>query len=90
MHVVVNREKLLARVRRITGQLGAVERQLAGEAGCSETLQLVASVRGAVGSLMEELIEQHMRDHVARPGLTDAEREAAAEEMLALIRRYGK
>ncbi len=90
MHVVVNRDKLLARVRRIAGQLGAVERQLMGEAGCSETLQLVASVRGAVGSLMEELIEQHMRDHVARPGLTDAERDAAAEEMLALIRRYGK
>jgi len=90
MHVVVNREKLLARVRRITGQLAAVERQLTGDADCSETLQLVASVRGAVGSLMEELIEQHMRDHVARPGLTDAEREAAAEEMLTLIRRYGK
>ena len=90
MHVVIDREKLLARVRRIAGQVSAVERQLLGEAGCSETLQLVASVRGAVGSLMEELIEQHMRDHVARPGLTDAEREAAAEEMLALIRRYGK
>jgi len=90
MHVVENREKLLARVRRIAGQVGAIERQLSGDAGCSETLQLVASVRGAVGSLMEELIEQHMRDHVARPGLTDDEREAAAEEMLALIRRYGK
>ncbi|HEX7877496.1 MAG TPA: metal/formaldehyde-sensitive transcriptional repressor [Sphingobium sp.] len=90
MHVVIDREKLLARVRRIAGQVGAVERQLLGDAGCSETLQLVASVRGAVGSLMEELIEQHMRDHVARPGLTDKEREAAAEEMLALIRRYGK
>ena len=90
MHVVENRDKLLARVRRIAGQVGAIERQLSGDAGCSETLQLVASVRGAVGSLMEELIEQHMRDHVARPGLTDEERQAAAEEMLELIRRYGK
>ena len=90
MHIVVDRDKLLARVRRIAGQIGAVERQLSGEADCSETLQLVASVRGAVGSLMEELIEQHMRDHVARSGLTDAQRQAAAEEMLALIRRYGK
>jgi DNA-binding FrmR family transcriptional regulator len=90
MHIVENRQKLLDRIRRIAGQVGAVERQLAGDAGCSETLQLVASVRGAVGSLMEELIEQHMRDHVARPGLTDAERQAASEEMLALIRRYGK
>jgi DNA-binding FrmR family transcriptional regulator len=90
MHIVADREKLLARVRRIAGQIGAVERRLVGDAGCSETLQLVASVRGAVGSLMEELIEEHMRKHVARPGLTDAQREAAAEEMLALIRRYGK
>ncbi|HKY82133.1 MAG TPA: metal/formaldehyde-sensitive transcriptional repressor [Sphingobium sp.] len=90
MHIVVDRDKLLARVRRIAGQVGAVERQLLGEADCSETLQLVASVRGAIGSLMEELIEQHMRDHVARPGLTDEERQDAAEEMLALIRRYGK
>lgn len=90
MHLVEDRDKLLARVRRIAGQVSAVERQLAGDAGCSETLQLVASVRGAVGSLMEELIEQHMHAHVARPGLSDGERAAAAEEMLALIRRYGK
>ncbi|EZP68563.1 Transcriptional regulator [Sphingomonas paucimobilis] len=90
MHVVVDKNRLLARVRRIAGQVGAIERQLLGEADCSETLQLVASVRGAVGSLMEELIEQHMRDHVARAGLTDEQRQAAAEEMLALIRRYGK
>ncbi|HWV12590.1 MAG TPA: metal/formaldehyde-sensitive transcriptional repressor [Sphingobium sp.] len=90
MHIIENRDKLLARVRRIAGQVGAIERQLGGDADCSETLQLVASVRGAVGSLMEELIEQHMRDHVARPGLTDEERQAASEEMLALIRRYGK
>lgn len=90
MHIVADRDKLLARVRRIAGQIAAVDRQLSGDAGCSETLQLVASVRGAVGSLMEELIEQHMREHVALPGLTDQQREAAAEEMLALIRRYGK
>jgi len=90
MHIVADRDKLLARVRRIAGQIGAVERQLSGDAGCSETLQLVASVRGAVGSLMEELIEQHMLEHVARPGISDEARRAAAEEMLALIRRYGK
>ena len=47
MHIIADRDKLLARVRRIAGQVNAVERQLAGDAGCSETLQLVASVRGA-------------------------------------------
>jgi DNA-binding FrmR family transcriptional regulator len=90
MHIIADQDKLLARVRRIAGQIAAVDRQLSGDAGCSETLQLVASVRGAVGSLMDELIEQHMREHVARPGLSDEARSAATEEMLALIRRYGK
>lgn len=90
MHIIEDKDKLLARVRRIAGQVAAVERQLDGDADCSQTLQLVASVRGAVGSLMEELIEQHMRAHVARPGLSDEARAAASEEMLTIIRRYGK
>lgn len=89
-HVVSDRQKLLDRTRRIAGQVAAIERQLQGDADCSETLQLVASVRGAVGGLMDELIEGHMREHVARPGLSDAERQHAGEELLALIRRYGK
>jgi DNA-binding FrmR family transcriptional regulator len=89
-HLVSDRRKLLDRVHRIAGQVAAVERQLQGDADCSTTLQLVASVRGAVGGLMEELIESHVREHVARPGLTDPERSAASEELLALIRRYGK
>lgn len=89
-HVVADRQKLLDRVRRIAGQVAAVERQLQGDADCSATLQLVASVRGAVGGLMDELIETHLREHVARPGLTDSERLEASDELLALIRRYGK
>lgn len=88
MHIVEDRDKLLARTRRIGGQIAAVERQLVGEADCSQTLQLVASVRGALDGLMNELMEQHMRAHVVRPGLSDEARAAAAEEMLALIRRY--
>ncbi|RVT43510.1 metal/formaldehyde-sensitive transcriptional repressor [Sphingobium algorifonticola] len=89
-HHVADRDKLLARVRRIAGQVAAIERQLHEEADCATTLQLVASVRGAIGGLMEELIESHVREHMARPGLTDAARAAAAEELLAIIRRYGK
>lgn len=89
-HHVVDRDKLLARVRRIAGQVAAVERQLLEDADCSATLQLVASVRGAVGGLMEELIESHVREHVAQPGLSDSARAEASEELIALIRRYGK
>jgi DNA-binding FrmR family transcriptional regulator len=89
-HVIEDRPRLLGRVRRIAGQIAAVERRLEEDADCSATLQLVASIRGAIGGLMEELIESHVREHVARPGLSDGERAAASEELLALIRRYGK
>jgi DNA-binding FrmR family transcriptional regulator len=89
-HLLENNTDLLARVRRIAGQVGAVERALQKGAGCSEVLHLVAAVRGAANGLMDEIIAQHLEDHVARPGLDDAERAAGAEELLAVIRRYAK
>lgn len=88
-HVSENAE-LLARVRRIAGQIGAVERALTKSADCAEVLHLVAAVRGAVNGLMGEIIAEHLDEHVARPGLSDAERAAGAEELRAVIRRYGK
>ena len=81
---------LIARARRISGQMGAVERALEGDASCSETLHLVAAVRGALNGLLDEIIARHLQAHVARAGLTDAERLAGSEELLAVIRRYSK
>jgi len=89
-HLQTNRDQLLARIRRIAGQVTAIEKAIAGDADCGTVLHQVAGVRGAVAGLMEELIEDHLREHVARPGLTDAERAAGAEELIAAIRRYAK
>jgi len=89
-HLTANKDSLLARVRRIAGQVAAIEKAIASEEGCSVVLHQVAGVRGAVLGLMDELIEDHLREHVARPGLDDAERAQAAGELAALIRRYGK
>ena len=89
-HTKANKDQLLARVRRIAGQIGAVERAIAEEASCAVVLHQVAGVRGAVAGLMDELIEGHVREHLARPGLTDAERLEAAEELIAAVRRYAK
>ena len=63
-HTIKHKSKLLARVKRIKGQLDAVERALEAELGCTDVLMLVASVRGAVGGLTTELIEDHIRHHV--------------------------
>jgi len=89
-HLLSNKDRLLARVRRIAGQVAAIEKAIDSEAGCSAILHQVAGVRGAVNGLMDELIEDHVREHVAKPDLTHEARAAGAEELIAAVRRYAK
>lgn len=90
MHTTRDKSKLLARVRRIRGQVEAIERALESETGCSDILQLVAAVRGATNGLMGELIEGHVKEHVANPTVSDDEREVAVDELIAVVRAYLK
>ena len=89
-HLKANKEQLIARVRRISGQMSAIERALETDASCSAVLHQVAAARGAINGLMDEIVEDHVREHVARPDLQDGERAAGAEELIAVIRRYAK
>lgn len=90
-HTVREKTKLLARVRRIRGQIEALERALDGEKGCAEVLQQIAAVRGAINGLMAEVIEDHIHMHVANPAIaTDAERTKGAEELIDVVRAYLK
>lgn len=89
-HLIEKKADLLARVKRIAGQVAAVERGLERDAVCAEVLHLVAAVRGAVNGLLDEIVVDHLEDHVAKPGLTDAERAKGADELMTVIRRYVK
>ena len=89
-HLSSSNADLVARVRRITGQVAAAERELMAEAACTKVLHLVAGIRGAVNGLMDEIIAEHLEQHVSRAGLTDEERAEGADELLAVIRRYAK
>jgi FrmR/RcnR family transcriptional regulator, repressor of frmRAB operon len=89
-HLSDSNADLIARVRRIGGQVAAVERSLTDNADCATTLHLVAAVRGAVSGLLDEIIAEHLEAHVARAGLTDDQRHEGAQELLAAIRRYAK
>ena len=62
-HTVHDKKKLLARVRRIKGQTGALESALEQETDCAAILQQIAAIRGAVNGLMLEVLEGHMREH---------------------------
>ena len=90
-HTSRDKEKLLIRVRRIRGQVEAIERALGGEHECSEVLQLVAACRGALNSLMAELVEGHIWFHVLDPSRSkDSAQAAAAEELIDIVKAYLK
>ena len=88
-HTTKNKAKMLSRVRRIKGQVEAIERALDGDGECEDILQLVASCRGALNGLMAELIEGHLRFHVLDPAQkTHPSQLEAADELIAVVKRY--
>ncbi len=52
-HLTEQKGDLLARVKRIAGQVSAVERGLERDANCADILHLVAAVRGGLLTLEE-------------------------------------
>jgi DNA-binding FrmR family transcriptional regulator len=88
-HTKREKMKLLNRIRRIRGQIEAVERALEDEQGCVTVLHLIVAARGAMSGLMSEVIEDHIRLHVVDP-TKDAERSRGAEELIDAVQAYLK
>jgi DNA-binding FrmR family transcriptional regulator len=90
-HTIRDRRKLLARVRRIRGQIDGIERALTSEAECDQVMHLIAGARGAMAGLMAEVVEDHVRSHLVdedkNPGALNTE---AAEQLLDVVRTYLK
>jgi len=89
-HTVKEKTKLLNRVRRVRGQVEALERAVDEEKGCSEVLHLVVAARGAMNSLMAEIIEDHIRVHVVDPDRERGSRARGAEELIDIVQAYLK
>ena len=86
-HTARTKQKLLARVRRLRGQIEAVERALEGDVACDQVMHLIAGIRGATSGLMAEVVEDHVRSHIA----TEAEpgaRTRAAEDLIEVVHTY--
>jgi len=49
-------------------------------------LHLVVAVRGAMNSLMAEVIEDHIRNHLVDPREHDRNRAPGAEELIEVVR----
>lgn len=89
-HLSKDNKKLIARVRRLKGQLEGVERMLTSDTDCYEILQNVAACRGAFNALTRQLIHEHIEHHlIEEPTASDATR-TASKEMQAIIDSFLK
>jgi DNA-binding FrmR family transcriptional regulator len=90
-HTIREKQKLLARVRRIRGQVDGIERSLNDEAGCEQVMHLIAGVRGAIAGLMAEVVGDHVREHLVDtkkyPTALDT---VATDQLLEVVRAYMK
>jgi DNA-binding FrmR family transcriptional regulator len=89
-HTIKEKAKLLNRVKRVRGQIEALERAVEEEKGCAEVLHLVVTARGAMNSLMAEIIENHIREHVVDPDRERGSRARGAEELIDIVKAYLK
>jgi DNA-binding FrmR family transcriptional regulator len=90
-HTLAEKKKLLNRVRRIRGQVEAIDRALEQEAECSDVLHNISACRGAMDALMAEVIEGHIRFHILDPKIAPSDEQAqAADDLVQALRAYLK
>lgn len=84
------KQKLFSRIKRLGGQITAVERAVAEGDECADILMLLAAIRGGVNSLMAEILEDHVRLHIMHPGRGPESPEELTEDLISLVRAYLK
>jgi FrmR/RcnR family transcriptional regulator, repressor of frmRAB operon len=88
-HVTTEKTKLLNRLRRIRGQLEAIERSVSEDSECARVLQLATACRGAMQGFIGEIIEDHIREHMVDPAAPkDDPRVQAADELVSIVHTY--
>ena len=85
----LSREKLdlVTRTKKVIGQLESVLRALNEDASCTDVLQRLAAARGGINSLMAELMEDHILNHMPQGSKSSKE---AAEDLIEIVRTYLK
>jgi DNA-binding FrmR family transcriptional regulator len=90
-HTIKEKDNLLLRAKRIQGQVEALVRALDEERECSEVLQIMSAARGAMNSLMAEMLEGHIRSHVLNGKCKPTSGQlSAADEVIAMVKSYLK
>ena len=84
------KQKLVSRIRRLAGQIDAVQRSVTYGDECADILMLLAAIRGGVNSLMAEILEDHIRLHITHSNRAIDSPEELTEDLIGLVRAYLK
>jgi CsoR family transcriptional regulator, copper-sensing transcriptional repressor len=86
---IENKEKVKNRLRRISGQIGGIERMVEEERYCIDILTQISAAQAAIDKVALALLDEHTRHCVVGAG-SAAEREAKTEEMMEAVGRLLK
>lgn len=91
-HSAEEKQKTIARLRRLRGQVEGVERAIEDGASCGAVLQQIAALRGAVNGLMRQVLESHLRQtfEPVCSAFGDDTLAASIEDTVKLVHRYLK
>ena len=89
-HTRRDNARLLARVRRMQGQVEALARLLHQQRDCNDVLQQIAAVRGAATSLMADVLEEHLKEHLSTQSNSTEQRARDLSELAHIVKRYLK
>ena len=89
-HTPEEKKRVLARIRRVRGQLDALETALVEGAECGPVLQQIAAMRGAVNGLMAGVRESHLREEFTSMVETTEAQRSSIDEVISLVRTYLK
>jgi DNA-binding FrmR family transcriptional regulator len=90
-HVAREKTRLLNRLKRLRGQIEAIERAVGEDEECANVLQQATSCRGALDGFIAEVIEDHIREHMIGNRASPADTKVtAAEELIEIVHAYLK
>lgn len=87
VHGPAEKKALRSRLRKITGQLQAVEQMIEDDRDCAEVLTQIVSARKALKSFAEVVIHEHLHECIEKA--TDPkDGQRSLRELLMVLERY--
>jgi len=83
-----DRDELVARLRRIEGQVRGIQRMLAGDAYCVDVLTQVSAVVSGMEKVGLRLLKDHMRGCVSDALASDDGGDEKIDEVVRVVERF--